>query len=158
VLAQNWDAGAACRSCAKEIPLGADMIYRQHVACAQAGALARRHAAGEGDDVVETARRRLAAKGRIVLTSRQLRQLIELSGVVPVRRPDLGAGRVEWYGRLKGWTAERVDAGLTAPEVAGLWLDHLDIGRQPPIRHQDLDRMVQAIGSRDEAAGTPVAV
>jgi hypothetical protein len=152
VLAQNWETGAACRSCNGEIHLGAEILYNRHLACAQADALARRQKAGEDEDVTEVARRKLTAKGRIVLTSRQLRELIRLSGVIPVRKPDIGAGRVEWYGRLKGWTPERVDAGLSPAEVAGLWLDHLDIGRQPPIRHADLHEIMKAISTPVAAA------
>ena len=148
MLTQNWETGSVCRGCGREIILGEEMIYNKHLSCAQGAALQRRQDSGEDGDVVAEAHRRLAAKGRIVLTSRQLRQLIALSGAEPVRRPDIGAGRVEWYGRLRGWTAERVAAGLTAAEVAGLWLDHLDIGRQPPIRHDDLDRIVSAIHDR----------
>ena len=39
----------------------------------------------------------------------------------------------------------RVAAGLSAPEVAGLWLDFLDVGRMPPIRYADVESLVGAI-------------
>jgi len=147
VLSQCWEEGLTCRACGLPIPLAADMLYGKHLECARGAAQGKRSAAGEAEDVLEVARERLAARGRIVLTSRQLRSLIALSGVNPVRRPDKTRPPCGWYSRMTGWSLERVEAGLSAAEVAGLWLDHLDVGRQPPLRHADLEAVLGAIGS-----------
>ena len=121
------------------------MLYKQHLGCARQGAQDRRDAAGESEDTITVARRKLAAKGRIVLTRKQLAELIEAAHVIPIRKPDLGRGRIEWYSRLHGWDPARLERGLDPAEVAGLWLDHLDIGRMPAIRHQDLHQILAAI-------------
>jgi hypothetical protein len=121
------------------------MLYGKHLECARGTAQDRRAAAGEADDVRETARARLAAGGRIILTSRQLRGLVALSGVEPVRRPDKARTPGGWYSRMTGWSLERVEAGLSAAEAAGMWMDHLDVGRKPPIRHADLEAVLGAI-------------
>lgn len=121
------------------------MLYGKHLECARGAAQGKRSAAGEAEDVVQVARRRLAARGRIVLTGRQLRELITLAGAEPVRRPDRVRPPCGWYSRMTGWSLDRVEAGLSAAEAAGLWLDHLDVGRQPPLRHQDLEAVLGAI-------------
>lgn len=145
MMTQCWEEGLTCRGCGKLIPLGGDMLYKQHPSCARRAAEDRRTTATEDGDVVAVARLRLAAKGRIVLTRKQLRELITLAAVVPVHKPDLGRGRMEWYSRLSGWDPARLERGLTPAEVAGLWEDHLDIGRMPAIRHQDLSQILTAI-------------
>lgn len=145
MLSQCWEEGLTCRECEQPIPLASEMLYGKHLECARGAARDKRSAAGEAEDVVEVAQRRLAAKGRIVLTGRQLRGLIVLAGIRPVRRPDKVRGPDGWYSRMTGWSPERVEAGLSAAEAAGLWLDHLDVGRQPPLRHADLEAVLGAI-------------
>jgi hypothetical protein len=103
---------------------------------------------------MEAARRLLASGSRVILTRRQLRSLVALAvaaGVVPVRRPDAGHGRQQWYSRMSGWAAERVQAGLDAAHVTGLWLDFLDAGRMPPLRGRDLAVIVAVIASETAA-------
>jgi hypothetical protein len=151
LLSQCWEEGLTCRGCGLLIPLAGDMLYGKHLECARGAAVGKRSAAGEAEDVVTVARGRLEAKGRIVLTSRQLRGLVVLSGVEPVRRPDKTRSPAGWYSRMTGWSLERVEAGLSAAEAAGLWLDHLDVGRQPPLRHSDLEAVLLAI----DAVTTP---
>jgi hypothetical protein len=121
------------------------MLYGKHPGCARSAAQDRRSAAREDEDVVQVAQSRLDARGRIILTGRQLRELITRSGVEPLRRPDKSRTPGGWYSRMTGWSAERVEAGLSAAEAAGLWLDHLDVGRQPPIRHADLQAVLSEI-------------
>jgi hypothetical protein len=146
LLSQCWEEGLTCRGCGLPIPLAGDMLYGKHLECARGAARDKRSAAGEALDTVQMARERLETGGRIVLTSRQLRELVVLSGVVPVRRPDKARTPGGWYSRLTGWSQERVEAGLSAAEAAGLWLDHLDVGRQPPLRHADLEAVLGAVG------------
>jgi hypothetical protein len=147
LLSQCWEEGLTCRACGLPIPLAGDMLYGKHLECARGAARDKRSAAGEALDTVQMARERLETGGRIVLTSRQLRELVTLSGVVPVHRPDTARPAAGWYSRMQGWSPERVEAGLSAAEVAGLWVDHLDVGRQPPIRHMDLEAVLAAIGT-----------
>jgi len=130
-------------SCGQEFELCEEILYwyghKLHPRCASQDAASRREAAGEGRDVLAVALRQLGAGTRIILTRRQLRDLITLAcqcGIEPVRKPD--TGRHVWYGRMHGWSAARVAAGLSAAEAAGLWLDFLDVGRMPPLRQADL--------------------
>jgi hypothetical protein len=147
-----WEAGLTCdaEGCGGEFTLGEEIIYwygrKLHQKCASADAASRREASGEDGDVMLAARQRLDSGARVVLTRRQLRDLIGLAekqGLEPVRKPD--TGRQQWYGRMHGWAADRVRAGLTAAEVMGLWLDFLDAGRMPPLRRSDLEAMVAVI-------------
>jgi len=151
-----WESGLTCdlETCGGEFVLGEEIIYwygrKLHPRCAQADATSRREASGEGGDVMSAARQLLDSGARVILTRRQLRDLIGLTaeqGLEPVRKPD--TGRCQWYGRMHGWAAERVRAGLTAAEVAGLWLDFLDAGRMPPLRGRDLSVIVELISSGD---------
>lgn len=147
-----WESGLTCdaEECGGEFYLGEEILYwygrKLHPRCAQADAASRREASGEDGDVMSAARQLLDSGARVILTRRQLRDLIELTGkqgLEPVRKPD--TGRCQWYGRMHGWATERVRAGLTAAEVAGLWLDFLDAGRMPPLRHRDLSVIVDLI-------------
>jgi hypothetical protein len=135
-----WEPGTRCAACGVEFVYGEEMLHGRHISCARERAESR----DEGEDAVELARGKLAGPGRIVFTARQLRALITAAAVQPVRRPDAGR-KVPVYGRVSGWSAERVAAGLSAPEVAGLWLDFLDIGKIPPVRHSDLEVLLAAI-------------
>lgn len=147
-----WEPGLTCDAadCGAEFVIGEEIIYwygrKLHLRCASADASARRAAAGEDDDVVMVARRQAEGGGRVTLTRRQLHELAAraaAAGVEPVRKPD--SGRRQWYGRMSGWAAERVQAGLSAPEVAGLWLDFLEAGRMPPVRQRDLAAILGVI-------------
>lgn len=147
-----WESGLTCDGCTREFTLGEEFLYARgqklHPRCARDDANARREAAG--DDVMAVARQLLDSGARVVLGRSQLRQLISaflLTGAEPVRKPD--TGRHQWYGRMPGWSAARVKAGLPAAEVAGMWLDFLDAGRMPPLRGCDLGVIVEAIGDRN---------
>lgn len=148
-----WEPGLTCdaEACGGEFGIGDEIIYwygqKLHPACASAAAASRRQASGEDGDVMDAARAILSSGVRVVLTRRQLRDLVALAvkaGIQPVRKPDAGQ-RKEWYGRMSGWSTARVRAGLPAPEVAGMWLDFLEVGRMPPLRSRDLEVMVNAI-------------
>ena len=147
-----WESGLTCDAgdCGSEFVLGEEIMYwygkKLHQRCASQAAAARREASGEAEDVLGVARRLLEARGRVILTRRQLRELIALAAIEPVRKPDAGA-RQQWYGRMPGWAAARVAAGLTAAEVAGMWLDFLDAGRMPPLRGADLAVLVGVIAT-----------
>lgn len=147
-----WEAGLTCDldGCGIEFVLGEEIMYwygqKLHQRCAAKAASARREAAGEDQDVLGVARGFLESGSRVILTRRQLRALVTLAAVDPVRKPD--TGRHQWYGRMHGWSAARVQAGLSAPEVAGLWLDFMDVGRMPPLRQCDLLVLVTAIDCR----------
>jgi hypothetical protein len=121
-----------------------------HHSCAALAASERRATAEEDPDVLSVAQRLLESRARVILTRRQLRGLIGLAtareGFEPIRRPDAGT-RCQWYGRMNGWAASRVKAGLSGPEVAGMWLDFLDAGRMPPLRSGDLEALVAGIGA-----------
>jgi hypothetical protein len=150
-----WESGLTCdaASCGGEFTLGEEIMYwygkKLHQRCAAAAAATRREATGKEEDVLAAARRLLEARTRVILTRRQLRALIGLAcavpGFEPVRKPDAGTGRHQWYGRMPGWASGRVAAGLSAPEVAGLWLDFIEAGRMPPLRQADLSVLVSAI-------------
>ena len=150
-----WEAGMTCDSaaCGQEFILGEEIIYwyghKLHPSCASQDAAGRRKAAGEGGDVLAVALRQLGAGSRVILTRRQLRDLISLAcsvGIEPVRKPD--TGRHQWYGRMHGWSAARVQAGLSAAEVAGMWLDFTEAGRMPPLRNRDLIALTDAMEGR----------
>jgi hypothetical protein len=107
-----------------------------HQGCASQEAAARRDT---GHDPVTAAREILSSGARVVLSRSQLRALVDLAvgcGLEPVHKPD--SGRHQWYGKMSGWSAARVSAGLAASEVAGMWLDFLAVGRMPPLRARDL--------------------
>jgi hypothetical protein len=150
-----WETGLTCdaAACGREFQLGEEILNwygrKMHQACASADAATRREAAGEAEDVLVVARRLIEAGGRVILTRRQLRELVTIAcaiqGFEPVRKPDAGTGRRQWYGRMHGWDAARVAAGLSAAEVAGLWQDFLDVGRIPPLRQADLMALMTAI-------------
>jgi hypothetical protein len=143
------ETGITCEAdgCGGEFRLGEEYLYwygrKLHQGCASADAAVRR--GGQGD-AAETARGLLASGARVVLSRSQLRDLIETAvamGLEPVRKPD--TGRQRWYGRMTGWSADRVHAGLAASEVAGLWSDFLDAGRMPPLRTADLAVLMDVI-------------
>jgi hypothetical protein len=144
VLGQNWEQGLACTVCEQEILLGDPVLYGRHPACV-------RRADQGPDDPVEAAAAALDAGGRIALPKRQLRALALLAcerlGAEPVRRPDRGLRGVRWYARITGWTVARVEAGLSAPEISGLFLDALDVGRTPPVSHDHLRTLIDAASS-----------
>lgn len=147
-----WESGLHCEAadCGGEFIMGEEFMYfygrRMHPRCASADAASRRQASGEDGDVMEAARALLDSGARVILTRRQLRALIALAaenGTEPVRKPD--TGRHQWYSRMPGWSAERVHAGLSAAEVAGMWLDFIEAGRVPPLRRTDLAILMDVI-------------
>lgn len=143
------ETGITCEGCEGEFVLGTEYVYfygrRLHQGCASQEAAARRET---DEDPVTTAREILASGARVVLSRAQLRSLVALAvaqGLEPVHKPD--SGRQQWYGRMAGWSAERVKSGLAASEVAGMWQDFLDAGRMPPLRGCDLSVMMDVIDS-----------
>jgi hypothetical protein len=154
LITTNWEEGTRCAACTEVIGIGEEVLYGRHLACARAQARAR-DSLPDGD-VLLLARQRLQVPGHLTLTARQLRALVERArraGVIPVCRPDRRRGTA-WYARLPGWSAERVEAGLSAAEVAGLWLDFLAVGRMPPLRHADLETLLDAAEAADGARKT----
>jgi hypothetical protein len=141
MLQNIWEPGTRCKGCDKEFGLGEEAIYGRCMDCAKG----RAAIANAPADAVAVAREKLAAPGRLTLTPRQLRELATRSGLIPVRKPDAGK-RLPPYSRMSGWSAARVEAGLSPEEVVGLWLDFLDIGKVPPVRHADLEKVLAAIG------------
>ena len=144
------ETGITCDGCAIEFVLGEEYVYfygrKLHQGCAAEDARARR---SSSDDPVTAAREILASGARVVLSRAQLRGLIDKAvsqGLEPVRKPD--AGRQKWYGRLQGWSATRVNAGLAASEVAGMWLDFIDAGRVPPLRTRDLSVIMDVVDAQ----------
>jgi hypothetical protein len=151
------EIGITCEAdgCGGEFALGEEYLYwygkRLHQGCASANAAGRRNSGG---DAAEAARSILASGARVVLSRSQLRDLVAAAvdlGLEAVRKPD--AGRQRWYGQMRGWSAERVHAGLAASEVAGLWLDFLDAGRMPPLRNRDLAALMDVIDRNVTAGG-----
>ena len=149
--AQARETGITCDQCSREFVLGEEYLYyygrKLHQGCASAAASDRRDT---DHDPVTAAREILASGARVVLSRAQLHALVDLAmarGLEPVHKPD--SGRHQWYGRMGGWSAERVNAGLAASEVAGMWLDFLAVGRMPPLRTRDLVALMDVVGSRD---------
>jgi hypothetical protein len=154
------ETGITCDECESEFRLGEEYLYfygrKLHQGCAAADAAARRR--GDSDAVAE-ARQLLASGSRVVLSRSQLRTLVGRAvaqGLEPVRKPD--SGRRQWYGRMPGWSAERVRNGLAAPEVAGMWQDFLDAGRMPPLRRTDLVTLMGVIGEQESREGNDEAL
>jgi hypothetical protein len=148
-----WEEGVLCDACGQPILFGQEMLYGKHLSCAHDQAEAHQGVSGDLAGAIETARQKLATGGRLALSSRTLRILVRAAcahGIDPVRRPD-ARGRGPWYGRMHGWSARRVERGLSLPEVLGLWLDYIDSGRVPPLSHNHL-RMVMAAASPEGAA------
>jgi hypothetical protein len=146
-MATARETGITCDECGGEFTLHEEYVYyyghKLHQACASVAAAEHR---SEDDDPVEAARLLLESRARIVLSRAQLRVLVALAvdqGLEPVHKPD--SGRHKWYGRLGGWSAARVHAGLAASEVAGMWLDFLDAGRMPPLRRTDLVALMDVV-------------
>lgn len=166
--ATAWESGLTCDAtgCGGEFALGEEFLWfygrKLHARCAAADAAGRREASGEDGDVLAAAARILASGERVILTRRQLRGLVAEAqgrGIQLVRKPD--QGRHQWYGRMHGWSAARVQAGLSAAEVAGMWSDFLDVGRIPPLRARDLSAVMEAIGAPGDllaAASAPQKV
>lgn len=145
------ETGITCDQCGNEFILHEEYVYyygrKLHRSCASAAAAVHR---AEDDDPVEKARLLLESRSRVVLSRAQLRALVALAvdhGLEPVRKPD--SGRQQWYGRMAGWSAARVSAGLSAAEVVGMWSDFIDAGRMPPLRAADLSILMDVIDSRD---------
>lgn len=142
MLSQNWEPGITCPSCGQEIPVGTQVLYGRHLACA------RSRANGGPEDPVQAAQAALDAGGRVAIAKPALRalalQACSKAGAEPVRRPDRGLHGVRWYARISGWSAQRVQEGLTVPEIAGLFLDCLDHGRTPPVSHDQLQALIDA--------------
>lgn len=148
-MATARETGISCDQCGTEFVLHEEYVYyygrKLHQSCASTEAAGRR---GDGTDPVTEAREILAAGARVVLNRAQLRALVALAaaqGLEPVHKPD--TGRQQWYGRMAGWSAARVHAGLAASEVAGMWLDFLNAGRMPPLRTSDLSVIMDVIDS-----------
>lgn len=146
-MATAREPGITCDECEGEFTLHEEYVYyygrKLHQRCASAAAAG--HRSGD-DDPVGAARALLESRSRIVLSRAQLRTLVATAvaqGLEPVRKPD--SGRQQWYGRLAGWSASRVSAGLSASEAAGMWLDFLDAGRMPPLRRRDLVALMDVI-------------
>jgi hypothetical protein len=138
VLAQNFEADLTCAGCGDPIGVGDPVLYGHHPAC-------RRESGPQAqDDPVAAALAALEAGGRIALPKSCLRALALAACSDPVRHPDRGLKGVRWYGRLPGWSAERVERGLTLREACGLWLDALDTGRTPPVSHDHLRMITRA--------------
>lgn len=144
------ETGITCDECGNEFILGDEYFYyygrKLHQGCASDDAAARRET---DDDPVTAARDILASGSRVVLSRSQLRALVAAAagqGMELVRKPD--SGRQQWYGRMPGWAAARVNAGLSASEAAGMWLDFLDAGRMPPLRTADLAVVMDVIGDQ----------
>lgn len=154
------ETGITCDECGGEFVLGEEYMYwfsrKLHQGCASAEAAARR---GTDSDPVTAAREILASGSRVVLSRSQLRALVGVAvarGLEPVRKPD--SGRRQWYGRMPGWSAARVSAGLSASEAAGMWSDFMDAGRMPPLRTRDLAVLMDVIdGGLPVVAGTAAA-
>lgn len=149
------ETGITCDECESEFVLGTEYLYfygrKLHQGCAAQDAAARR---GTDQDAAAAAREILASGSRVVLSRSQLRSLVGSAvalGLEPVRKPD--SGRRQWYGRMPGWSAERVRNGLAASEAAGMWLDFLDAGRMPPLRTADLAALMDVIGGQWSQAG-----
>lgn len=141
------ETGITCEGCEGEFVLGTEYVYfygrRLHQSCASQEAAARRET---DDDPVTAAREILATGARVVLSRAQLRSLVALAvaqGLEPVHKPD--TGRMQWFGRMAGWSSARVQAGLAASEVAGMWQDFMDAGRLPPLRRADLSTLMDVI-------------
>jgi hypothetical protein len=143
VITNCWEPGTKCTVCLTEFGFGEEMVHGRHLACNRGRADTRD---GE-EDVLDVARAKLATPGRLTFTSRQLRRLIELSALQPVRKPDAGL-RLPLYGKMPGWSAKRVSAGLPPAEIAGLWLDFLDVGKVPPVKHEWVAAILAAIDGR----------
>jgi hypothetical protein len=146
-MATARETGITCDQCGAEFCLHEEYVYfygrKLHQECASAEAATRREA---GHDPVTAAGEILEAGSRVVLSRSQLRALVTLAvaqGLEPVRKPD--SGRQKWFGRMPGWSAEHVQTGLSAAEVAGLWLDFMDVGRMPPLRRADLSILMDVI-------------
>lgn len=150
MISQNWESGLTCSGCGEEIPVGADMLYGRHLACA-------RKPPEVAEDPLDAARAVLEAGGRVALAKKHLRALAALAceglGQPAVRRPDRGKRGLRWYARCPGWSAERVDAGLSTLEVAGLWLDILETGRTPPVSHEHLRMLLDAAQTAQPVKG-----
>lgn len=149
-MATARETGITCDECEGEFVLHEEYVYyygrKLHQRCASAAAAGHRENDG---DPVRAARAMLDSGARVVLSRVQLRALIRLAvaqGLEPVRKPDAGQ-RAQWYGRMSGWSAARVNAGLAASEVAGMWLDFMDIGRMPPLRARDLSVIMDVISA-----------
>jgi anti-sigma factor RsiW len=145
------ETGITCDECLAEFTLGTEYVYwygrKLHQRCASLAAAEHRE---QDDDPVEKARVLLESKARVVLSRSQLRALVALAvekGLEPVRKPD--SGRQVWYGRMSGWSAARVNAGLAASEVAGMWSDFLDAGRVPPLRRCDLVILMDVVDPQE---------
>ena len=147
MLGQNWESGLACPVCENEIGVGEPILYGKHPRCA-------RKASDSPEDPVQAAEAALAAGGRVAISKKALRGLCLAATPEPVRRPDRGLHGVRWYARIPGWSVARVEAGLSAPEVAGMFLDALDVGRTPPISHEHLKAL---IGAAREVAETCIS-
>ena len=154
MLGQNWEPGVTCPGCGREIGVGAQVLYGRHLDCA------RSRSNGGPADPVQAAQAALDAGGRVAIAKPALRALALLAcerlGAEPVRRPDRGRHGVRWYARISGWSVARVEAGLTVPEVSGLFLDALDHGRTPPVSHAHLKALLGAASatvSKEPALG-----
>jgi hypothetical protein len=145
MLSQSWEPGALCPGCGEEIAVGAQVLYGRHPGCA-------RRANGSAADPVAAAQAALDAGGRVAIAKPALRALAllacEKSGAEPVRRPDKGQRGVRWYARIPGWSYARVEAGLSVPEISGLFLDALDVGRTPPVSHEQLRALIEAVSGK----------
>ena len=123
--------------------LGEEVIYwygkKLCAPCAAQDAASRREAAGEAENVLAVTRRHLDAGGRVILTRRQLRELITLAcagpSFAPVRKPDAGTGRQQWYGRMPGWAT-----GTKEGETSSWHLVHF-IRQLPKLTGDDIAHM-----------------
>jgi hypothetical protein len=155
MLGQNWEPGVICPGCGQEIAVGEQVLYGRHVACA------RTRANGATADPVAAAQAALNAGGRVAIAKPALRALAllacEKTGAEPVRRPDKGLRGVRWYARIPGWTPARVEAGLDVPQISGMFLDALDVGRTPPVSHEHLKTLIEAasgtVATKEPALG-----
>lgn len=94
--------------------------------------------------------------GTIRLSAKEARAVINavmllIPDIEPVSKPDIHDRSQRWFGKISGWSRERVCGDcMTLNEIVGFWIDHLNAMRSVPFRKvavvELLARLEQRIG------------
>jgi hypothetical protein len=151
-----WSDDICCELCGHPIGAGIEMMRSNgsswtHPLCMKDEILRRRDEEVTCTQAFNDLIRQYAGTGNVIVSSRQLRQIIEFVLLVlpdfePVHSPDLREHSRFWFGKIAGWNRSRVsDGSMPVQEIIGFWMDHLDVGRKPPVRRDALTELLSVL-------------
>lgn len=142
-----WSATMGdCPLCEKPIKVGEEIIKPtghqsfRHGTCHQAEMKERRAVRVTHGQGLKALIDQVTQPGTIRLSSAEARAVVEaiqlvIPDIEPVSQPDIMARGQRWFGKIPGWSRERVCSDcMTTNEIVGFWIDHINAMRAVPFR------------------------